>query len=1222
MRKPFFILALLATTAAFGAETPKPDFTPPPFHTTVRRQGDDGVHTYRIPGLAVGKTGTLFAVFDIRHKSAGDLPGRIDVGLMRSRDAGATWGKMQTVLAFDPAEPDSQGNGVGDPAILVDRRSGTIFVAALWSKGNRGWNGSGPGIAPKDTGQFVITHSDDDGQSWSKPVSITPQIKQAKWRLCFQGPGRGIQLTDGTLVFAAQFRDADGAAHSCFVFSRDAGKTWRISPPAAPDKPPTSESQIVQLDDHTLLLSMRDESRSGKRLWNRFTWKNDLETGQWGVPWSDVPDPTCMASLVRHPTGTLLFSNPNSSKKRIDLTVRVSLDNGKKWSAGRLIQPGPCAYSCMAALPDGQIGILYECGEKSGIETLTFARFPLDWVLDKKAAEPAAVPTAPKPAEKKPVEKIPLSLGLPFSDHMVLQRDRPIGIWGKMTQNVEVTVKFGNQMGTDKHQYGSAWCIQLEPQPASATPRDLTVTAGNEKIVIRDVLVGDVWVAAGQSNMEWPLANDQNAAVVLPSAGHPKLRLLNFSYAGQGFGAKPFSKEELDRLTPERFFTGRWTDSTPETTGKFSAIGYYFGRRLVDELDVPVGMIQMAVGGSPIEAWIKNYPSIDQYNPSREIFWLDSPFIADWCKTRARQNLGSLAPVTNHAFKPGFLWAAGVERLLSLKVRGVLWYQGESNAESPVTGLFYKQLFHMFIDDWWRSAVWQPDPTPFFFVQLPGLNRPYWPEFRETQRQCLGKLPNVFMAVTLDLGHPTNVHPTNKRPVADRLVRLALAKEYGRPIAASGPIFDWAAVKENSIAVHFTESAGLKTTDGKPPLGFEIAGADGRYVPANAQIANSTVVVSHPSVPKPRYVRYGWQPFPDPMPTLTNASGLPAAPFGSEKADGQKALLLPDPEGFAGMFAGFVGKGRDLHIIAAGGANFPDKRPWEGGVKKWSDEIFYVQFYRVWKKLGQLPRPLAYGASFSVDNAVWCFGGADAKQHHADGFSISLENEKPVFAALPPLPKPCANMAWAQVGRSLFIVGGIEAPDATQCLKTLWELNLDNRKAGWQQRPPCPGPARMLATAAGGESDKLFVLGGTELSAGADGKPVRKYLRDAWCYDPKAGWRQLPDMPRAAVAAPCPAPCNGRQVFVLGGDDGVFLGFKPEDKHPGFSREILAFDTETNAWSSYGLTPISSVTAPVVNFPHPQSTWYFNVIINGEIRPGCRTPENWGFEVLSTKPKP
>jgi sialidase-1 len=322
----------------------------------LRRNGDDRVHTYRIPGLVTSKRGTLLAVFDLRHENNRDLPGNIDVGLTRSTDNGDTWSKTIRVL-------DYEGSGVGDPTILVDRETGRIFVAALWSKGNRAWNGSGPGLTPEETGQFVIAWSDDDGETWSKPTSITSQVKQPQWRLCFNGPGCGIQLLNGTLVMPAQYKDTQGVPHSCFIESRDHGTSWSISPPCDGR---TSESQIAETNEG-LLISMRDESRSGQRKWQRWDGKN------WSPSWLALPDPVCQASLFRHPSGTLLFCNPANAQRRVGLTVRESTDEGRTWSEGRLIDTNVSMYSCMTLLRDGRMAVLYE-----GKHGLHFARFPLE----------------------------------------------------------------------------------------------------------------------------------------------------------------------------------------------------------------------------------------------------------------------------------------------------------------------------------------------------------------------------------------------------------------------------------------------------------------------------------------------------------------------------------------------------------------------------------------------------------------------------------------------------------------------------------------------------------------------------------------------------------------------------------------------------------------------------------------------------------------------------
>lgn len=348
----------------------------------LRRVGDDGSKSFRIPGLVATPRGTLIACFDVRWQGAGDLPADIDVGVMRSTDGGSTWEKMSIAIDYPSTAPQSRGNGVGDAAIVVDRDSGDLFLAALWSFGDRGWNGSGAGLQPHETGQLVIARSRDDGVTWESPINITEQIKQPEWKLCFQGPGAGIQLRDGTLVFPAQFRDASGKPSSCFLWSADPQrKQWQISPAAIPAAPPTSESQLVQCADGSLLMTMRNESRGPDRLWSRWSWQQSLANGQWSEPWTAVRDPVCMAGLVVHPSGTILLSH-NDSTKRERLTIRASHDDGRTWSESRLLDERPTGYSCLAILPDGDIGVLYEVGEQQSYETLTFARFPLKWLLE------------------------------------------------------------------------------------------------------------------------------------------------------------------------------------------------------------------------------------------------------------------------------------------------------------------------------------------------------------------------------------------------------------------------------------------------------------------------------------------------------------------------------------------------------------------------------------------------------------------------------------------------------------------------------------------------------------------------------------------------------------------------------------------------------------------------------------------------------------------------
>ena len=353
-----------------------------PHKLVLRQRGDEGVNTYRIPGLATATNGAVIAVFDLRHNSSGDLPGNIDVGMRRSLDNGSTWEPMQTIMDMGD-DPAWNYDGVGDPCILVDDVNGWLWVGALWCHGNNSWWGSGPGLTPEETGQFVLAYSDDNGISWSEPFSITPQIKDPAWNLCFQGPGNGFTSRDGNLVMPAQYKDSSGVARSCFITSSDRGSSWNISNPAVPSgSPATTESQTVELNNGDYMISMRNHAGLGKRAW--------ATTSDEGTSWSAVsyanPDPTCQASFIRYsstlddaPENILLFANPGSSS-RVDMTIRMSRDEGQSWSISRLLDTRYSAYSCMSVLQDGTVGILYETGDTSAYNTLTFARFTIDWL--------------------------------------------------------------------------------------------------------------------------------------------------------------------------------------------------------------------------------------------------------------------------------------------------------------------------------------------------------------------------------------------------------------------------------------------------------------------------------------------------------------------------------------------------------------------------------------------------------------------------------------------------------------------------------------------------------------------------------------------------------------------------------------------------------------------------------------------------------------------------
>jgi N-acetylneuraminate epimerase len=313
---------------------------------------------------------------------------------------------------------------------------------------------------------------------------------------------------------------------------------------------------------------------------------------------------------------------------------------------------------------------------------------------------------------------------------------------------------------------------------------------------------------------------------------------------------------------------------------------------------------------------------------------------------------------------------------------------------------------------------------------------------------------------------------------------------------------------------------------------------------------------------------------------------------------------IPDREGFAGPLAGTSGGA----LIVAGGANFPDRRPWEGGTKRWSDSIYVLEpGIDAWRIVGRLPCPNAYAVSVSSSEGVVCAGGGDAQQHFRDVFTLRWKDGQMVRTLLPGLPRPCAFASGALAGNTLYVAGGIERPTATSCLNTLWALDVQKPSERWQELPPCPGGERMLAVA-GAADGSFFLFSGVKLKPGPDGKPVREYLRDAWRYTPGVGWKRLADLPRAAAAAPSPAPsvADGR-LLVISGDDGKNVGFKPESAHPGFPRDVLAYDVKRDAWSLAGEAPFSRATAPT-------AVWGDALVIpNGEARPGYRSPEVWSL---------
>jgi len=338
----------------------------------IHRQGEHSCHTFRIPGIAVTNSGTLLAVYDMRYRSRRDLQGHMDIGLSRSTDGGKTWEKPRPIMDMGRhgGLPEDQ-NGCSDPNILVDRATGEIIVSAVWTHGKPGthqWKGRGsePGLELSRSSQFMMVRSGDDGKTWSKPENQTAKLKNPAWHLFAPGPGNGITMKDGTLVMPTGGRDEKGLPFSNLMWSKDHGKTWTLSSPARSN---TNESAVAELSDGSLMLNMRDNrNRKDKSRTNGRAVSVTADLGKtWKVHPSDhgsLPEPVCMASLISHRLkdgrAVLFFSNPHHKSRRQNMTLQMSLDDGKTWNKPVLLDRNGGAYSSLVMVNDRTVGILYE----------------------------------------------------------------------------------------------------------------------------------------------------------------------------------------------------------------------------------------------------------------------------------------------------------------------------------------------------------------------------------------------------------------------------------------------------------------------------------------------------------------------------------------------------------------------------------------------------------------------------------------------------------------------------------------------------------------------------------------------------------------------------------------------------------------------------------------------------------------------------------------------
>lgn len=470
-----------------------------------------------------------------------------------------------------------------------------------------------------------------------------------------------------------------------------------------------------------------------------------------------------------------------------------------------------------------------------------------------------------------------------FSSHMVLQRDEPVPVWGKGKPGQRIEVRFGTSTRATTVSRTAEWIVWLPAMTASGDPRELTISSGDTAIRFTNILTGDVWLCIGQSNMEWPMRREMHYTDAVKYSHQPTLRFYNPVYAGKNIFGTTFTDSVCRFLNNQHFYQGTWQICDSTTNGNMSAVAWYFGRSLTDHVQLPVGLMNLSIGGAPLETFIDQQTLLkDQtFNIKMHGDWLQNPALPVWVKERGAQNVShsTIVPADaygkNHAFKPGFAYAAGIKKILPLPVKGILLYQGESNAQEKERVEEYGKLLTLLITDYRKK--WNKPALPIYYVQLSSIDSTnyksqLWPWFRDEQRRLFQQLPNSGMAVCSDIGSKNDVHPTNKKEVGERLARWALKKTYGQDIIPSGPLPRNVQVENNKLIISF-DYAGkqLLTADGQALKGFSIDG----QTACPAYIENNQVVIPVENIPQ--FIYYGWKPYSDG--NLINVEGLPASTF-------------------------------------------------------------------------------------------------------------------------------------------------------------------------------------------------------------------------------------------------------------------------------------------------------------------------------------------------------
>ena len=466
-----------------------------------------------------------------------------------------------------------------------------------------------------------------------------------------------------------------------------------------------------------------------------------------------------------------------------------------------------------------------------------------------------------------------LKLPLLYGENMVLQRGEPLIFQGTANAAEAVEVRFNGKKLSVVTDFNGNWEVGF-PAMEAGGPYKLTIKSKSKAITINKVYVGEVWLASGQSNMFFKVRQMASAATVLKDSTNHNVFMFNMN--GKTLSGNVYTEEELKNSNSSNYFENSgWQISNQENLPEFSAVAYAFAYSLQKKLNVPIGVISNAIGGSPTQSWIsreameQSHETIDLLNDTRL-----NPMVDQWVAERIEYNMKDQNKYNikaRHPYQPTILFDAGIMPIRDYAIKGVIWYQGESNADHVA---LHSRLFRTLVKDWRRH--FENEQLPFYYVQLSSINRPTWGEFRDSQRRLLD-IPNTGMAVSYDVGNETDVHPTKKWIVGERLSRIAMHNLYDFDVAFSGPLLDYVNVEGDKLDIHFQYGEGLTTSDQLPVKDLYIANANKEFVPAQAKIINDTLVVWSPEIQNPRYVQYGYTPYSEG--NLVNKYGLPASTF-------------------------------------------------------------------------------------------------------------------------------------------------------------------------------------------------------------------------------------------------------------------------------------------------------------------------------------------------------